>query len=147
MTTLGAVPCAKCSPQPLHGMCQVGSSSSSGVAGGHHITYSGKVLLQLPEGALEGTSSPSVLQEAGPLCQRSGTGGQILHHTVPVPEAGVAGLTGREGTSKAPGTLVTANSRDARPAVAVATAAVTLGTGYATGVTVAGCRESSVRAP
>lgn len=141
------MPCGKYSPQPLHGVCQVGSSSSSGIVGGHHITYSGQVLLQLLEGALKGTSSPGVLQEAGPLCQCTGTGGQILHHTVPVPKAGVAGLAGREGTSKAPGTLVTADSRDARLAVAVATAAVALGTGYATGVTVAGCRENSVRAP
>lgn len=141
------MPCGKYSPQPFHGVRQAGSGSSCGVAGGHHITYSGQALLQLPEGALEGTSSPSVLQEAGPLCQCSGTGSQILHHTVPVPEAGVAGLAGREGTSKASGTLVTADSRDARLAVAVATAAVALGTGYATGVTVARCRESSVRVP
>lgn len=125
-------------PQPLHGVCQVGSGCSSGVAGGHHITYSGQVLLQPSEGALKGASSPGVLQEAGPLCQCSGAGGQILHHTVPVPEAGVAGLAGREGTSKASGTLVTADSRDARPAVTVAAAAVALGTGYTTGVTVAG---------
>lgn len=125
-------------------MCEVGSGTGGGVMGGHNVPHSGQVLLQPPEGALEGAGSPGVLQEADALCQRPGARSQVLHHAVPVPEAGVAGLAGGEGAREAPCALIAAHAGDARPAVTVAAATVALGTGDATGVTVAGCGDSGV---
>lgn len=90
-------------------MQEVGDGTSSGIAGIDNGLGGTELVLQSAEGALKSPGEASLLEVLGTLDQAADASGQVLHNAVPVPEALVARLAGREVASEAAGTLVAAH--------------------------------------
>lgn len=113
-------------PEILDHAHQSGHSLSSGIAGINNVPRLCQHILQLFKSSLEGSSQARSLKLLGSICERFGSGCQILNDAVPVPEALVARLAIREGARETTGTLITADTRNSLLAHAMTSHTVAL---------------------